>query len=174
MASPSRKIGTPPPPSPPEWAFWGALFARSKEISYLESIYTGRSQARLHYLNGKQKPLKNAPFRSFGGGFGEFGRCIAAEPELAERRGAPLKSTRPSGPKPILGVGRPTLTLLPIRSVSTLPSPPATQSHSPRPARGTRAASLSYNPPAWPRKYSAQTSADCGRKAGTSSTAPAP
>src|SRR5664279_1480014 len=54
------------------------------------------------------------------------------------------------------------------------PSRSAAPRNSPDPALGTRAASPSRSRPASPRRCSARTSAGCGRREGTSSTAPAP
>jgi hypothetical protein len=51
------------------------------------------------------------------------------------------------------------------------PQQPAVQRNWPPPARDKSSAWLSDNPPAWPRRCSARTSAGCGRRAGTSSTA---
>jgi hypothetical protein len=52
-------------PTPLQWAISGVTVGPDEEVRYLESIHTSRRRYRPHCLNGKQKPLKNAPFRCF-------------------------------------------------------------------------------------------------------------
>jgi hypothetical protein len=62
---PVRTPKRPPPPSPWKWAISGVTVGPAEEVRYLESTHTSRRRYRPHCLNGKQKPLKNAPFRCF-------------------------------------------------------------------------------------------------------------